>query len=282
MIKRTWMILVSALALAMLVSACGSSQLAEELTPVPTLAPGETPALVEVLGQAPTEEPAGEDDGEAEGEGGEDALVAAGEELFTQTCAGCHGAQDGAGPALTGMADRAATRVEGMSAEDYLHESIVDPSAHVVEGFQDIMPKNYDEQFDDQQIDSLVAYIISAGSEGGAADDAEATEEAAEDAEGEADGAAAAGDAAAGGELFAQNCAGCHGDADGAGPARVGMGERAAARVEGMSAEDYLHESIVDPSAHVVEGFSDIMPKQYGEQFSEEQIANLIAYMLEQ
>lgn len=294
MIKRTWMILVSALALAMLVSACGSSQLAEELTPVPTLAPGETPALVEVLGQAPTEEPAGEDDGEAEGEGGEDALVAAGEELFTQTCAGCHGAQDGAGPALTGMADRAATRVEGMSAEDYLHESIVDPSAHVVEGFQDIMPKNYDEQFDDQQIDSLVAYIMSAGSEGGAADDAEATEEAedgadeeateeaAEDAEGEADGAAAAGDAAAGGELFAQNCAGCHGDADGAGPARVGMGERAAARVEGMSAEDYLHESIVDPSAHVVEGFSDIMPKQYGEQFSEEQIANLIAYMLEQ
>lgn len=282
MIKRTWMILVSALALAMLVSACGSSQLAEELTPVPTLAPGETPALVEVLGQAPTEEPAGEDDGEAEGEGGEDALVAAGEELFTQTCAGCHGAQDGAGPALTGMADRAATRVEGMSAEDYLHESIVDPSAHVVEGFQDIMPKNYDEQFDDQQIDSLVAYIISAGSEGGAADDAEATEEAAEDAEGEADGAAAAGDAAAGGELFAQNCAGCHGDADGAGPARVGMGERAATRVEGMSAEDYLHESIVDPSAHVVEGFSDIMPKQYGEQFSEEQIANLIAYMLEQ
>jgi mono/diheme cytochrome c family protein len=281
-IKRTWMILVSALALAMLVSACGSSQLAEELTPVPTLAPGETPALVEALGQAPTEEPAGEDDGEAEGEGGEDALVAAGEELFTQTCAGCHGAQDGAGPALTGMADRAATRVEGMSAEDYLHESIVDPSAHVVEGFQDIMPKNYDEQFDDQQIDSLVAYIMSAGSEGGAADDAEATEEAAEDAEGEADGAAAAGDAAAGGELFAQNCAGCHGDADGAGPARVGMGERAATRVEGMSAEDYLHESIVDPSAHVVEGFSDIMPKQYGEQFSEEQIANLIAYMLEQ
>ena len=92
MIKRTWMILVSALALAMLVSACGSSQLAEELTPVPTLAPGETPALVDALGQALAEEPAGEDGGEGEGEGGEDALVAAREELFTQTCAGCHGA----------------------------------------------------------------------------------------------------------------------------------------------------------------------------------------------
>jgi len=275
--KRTWIVLLTALALGLLVSACGTNELATELTPIPTLAPGETPALVDALMQAPaTEEATAEAGG---GEGGADALVAAGEKLFTSTCAGCHGAQDGAGPALTGMADHAATRVEGTSAEDYIHESIVDPSAHVVEGFADIMPKQYGTQFSEDELNSLVAYIMHAGSAGGG-EEAEATEE--PEAEATEEAAAAAGDPAAGKDLFTQNCAGCHGAQDGAGPALTGMGERAATRVEGMSAEDYLHEAIVDPSAHVVEGFGDIMPKQYGTQFSEDEIANLIAYILEQ
>ena len=307
--KRTWMIFITALALSLLASACGSSNLAEDLTPIPTLAPGETPALVDALAQAPATQEAS---GEADGEGGGDALVAAGQELFAQACAGCHGAQDGAGPALTGMADRAETRVEGMSAEDYLHESIVAPSAHVVEGYADIMPKNYGDDYSDEQIDSLVAYIMVAGSEEGAAEDAESDEEATEEAEatedaeateeaevteepaeeadaeaeatddGADEGAAVAvGDASAGEGVFTQNCAGCHGAQDGAGPALTGMGERAETRVEGMSAEEYLHESVVDPSAYIVPGFADIMPKQYEEQLSEDEIANLIAFMLE-
>jgi len=152
--KKLWLFLVAAPVLGLLIGACGSGELAPELTPIPTLAPGETPALVGALtgGAAPATEKAPE---------GEEAdLVAAGEALFEQACAGCHGAQDGAGPALTGMADRAATRVEGMSAEEYLHESIVDPSAHVVEGFQDIMPKGYGDRFTDHELNSIVAYIL--------------------------------------------------------------------------------------------------------------------------
>ncbi len=276
--KRTWIVLLTALALGLLASACGTNDLATELTPIPTLAPGETPALADAIAQAPATEEATAEAGD--GEGGEDALVTAGEELFSSACAGCHGAQDGAGPALTGMADRAATRVEGMSAEDYIHESIVDPSAHVVEGFADIMPKQYGDQYSEDELSSLVAYIMHAGAAGGG-EEAEATEEPDAEATEEA-GAAIEGDPAAGEDLFTQNCAGCHGAQDGAGPALTGMGERAATRVEGMSAEDYLHESIVDPSAHVVEGFADIMPKQYGTQFSEDEIADLIAYILEQ
>ncbi|MCC6799644.1 MAG: c-type cytochrome [Anaerolineae bacterium] len=275
--KRTWIMLTTALALGLLVSACGTNDLATELTPIPTLAPGETPALVDALAQTPATQEA---TAEAEGGGdGEDALVVAGEALFASTCAGCHGAQDGAGPALTGMADRAATRVAGMSAEEYIHESIVDPSAHVVEGFADIMPKQYGDQFSEDELNSLVAYIMHAGSASGGETEAtaEATTEATEES-----GAAAAGDPAAGEALFAPTCAGCHGAQDGAGPALTGMGKRAATRVEGMSAEEYIHESIVDPSAYVVEGFADIMPKQYGTQFSEDEIANLIAYILEQ
>lgn len=280
--KRTWTIVVASLAVGLLASACGSGELAADLTPIPTLAPGETPALVEALAQGPATEAPSEEAGGEEEAGAEDELVAAGEALFSQACAGCHGAQDGAGPALTGMADRAATRVEGMSAEEYVHQSIVDPSAHVVEGFQDIMPKNYEEEYSDDEIGSLVAYIMAAGSEeGGAAEEAESAEEA-EEAEATEEAAVAAGDAAAGEALFAQDCSGCHGAQDGAGPALTGLGERAETRVEGMSAEEYLHESIVDPSAYVVQGFADIMPKQYEEQFSEEDIADLIAFMLEQ
>lgn len=282
--KRTWFGLICALGLGLAISACGSSELAKDLTPIPTLAPGATPALVDALGTVPATAAT-----EASGEGGEDALVAAGQALFAPTCGGCHGAVDGAGPALTGMADRAATRVEGMSAEAYIHESIVDPSAYIVPGFQDIMPKQYGDQFSEDELNSLVAYIMSAGSEGGGATpEAEATaaateaatETATEGAAGAAD-TALVGDAAAGEALFGQ-CSGCHGATDGAGPALPGMGERAATRVEGMTAAQYLHESIVDPSAYVVEGFADIMPKQYGEQLSEGDIADLVAYLLEQ
>lgn len=155
--KRTWMIFITALALSLLASACGSSNLAEDLTPIPTLAPGETPALVDALAQAPATQEAS---GEADGEGGGDALVAAGQELFAQACAGCHGAQDGAGPALTGMGERAETRVEGMSAEEYLHESVVDPSAYIVPGFADIMPKQYEEQLSEDEIANLIAFML--------------------------------------------------------------------------------------------------------------------------
>lgn len=86
---------------------------------------------------------------------------AAGEELFAASCSACHGETDGVGPALTGMGERAATRVEGMSAEDYLHESIVDPSAYVVEGFDDEMPKTYSDQFTDEELGDLIAYLLN-------------------------------------------------------------------------------------------------------------------------
>jgi len=295
--KRTWIILIAALALITILSACGQDELAPDLTPIPTLPAGEQPELVEALqGGAQAGEPTAEPGGDT-GDGGEDQLVALGESLFSDNCSGCHGAQDGAGPAFTGMAERAATRVEGMAPEDYIHESIVDPSAHVVEGFPDIMPKDYGEKFSDDEINGMVAYIIadSGGGEGDEAAGDEATPEATEQATEEAEagdeatpeatgaaGAASTGDPDAGETLFVSTCSACHGEQDGPGPALTGMGERAEDRVEGMTAEEYIHESIVDPSAHVVEGFADIMPKTYDEQFSDEEIANLVAFILTQ
>jgi cytochrome c2 len=43
----------------------------------------------------------------------------------------------------------------------------------------------------------------------------------------------------------------------------------------------YLHTSIMDPSAYVVPGFpDDLMPKTYAEIFTQEEIDNLVAYLL--
>lgn len=64
------------------------------------------------------------------------------------------------------------------------------------------------------------------------------------------------------------------------GPGLLNISTRAETRVPDQSAYDYVHTSIVDPSAHLVEGFPDnLMPKVYGEIFTEEQVNDIIAYL---
>lgn len=207
-----------------------------------------------------------------------------GETLFASNCAACHRAEDGVGPAFTGMADRAAERVEGQTAEDYLIEAIVKPGVYVVDGFENIMSSNYGEQFTDADLRSIVAYILAEGAEAPSGEPADDTdmEPTEEPAASEPAGDALVGDPEAGETLFASGCAACHQSTDGAGPALPSMGERAAERVEGQTAAEYLHESIVDPAAYRVENFGDIMPKNYGEQFSDQELADLVAYILTQ
>jgi mono/diheme cytochrome c family protein len=280
---------ITALVLVVLMSACKGGDLAKDLTPIPTLPPGAEPTLINSL-QGGTGAQAGS-------ELSQDQLVAMGEQLFVP-CQSCHGAENGVGPAFVGMGERAATRVEGMAAEAYLRESIVNPSAFVVPDFKDnIMPKSYGQSFSDNEISALVTYILAkSGGEAAVVQPtpeptqaeeptAEPTVEAAtkeptQEAQ-PTESAAPVGDAAAGKTLFT-SCAGCHGDTDGAGPARVGMGERAATRIEGMSATDYLHQSIVEPGAFVVDGFTNIMPATFGETMSDQEISDLIAYLLTQ
>ena len=66
------------------------------------------------------------------------------------------------------------------------------------------------------------------------------------------------------------------------GPSFQGISERAGDRVPGMSAVDYLRQSIVDPSAYLVEGFDDNMAKSFRILISEEDIDNLVAFLLTQ
>jgi cytochrome c5 len=85
---------------------------------------------------------------------------ASGEVLFANACAKCHGETDGVGPALPGMGRRAATRIVGLTARDYLRQSIVNPSIYVVEGFKDLMPKTFGIVFSAAEIDGLVEYLL--------------------------------------------------------------------------------------------------------------------------
>ena len=96
-----------------------------------------------------------------------DDPVARGQRVFLDTgCGGCHtieGLSAGTvGPIQTTIGTVAETRIPGMSAEDYIRESILDPSAYVVEGYPDnVMPKNYVELLEPDQLSDLVAFFLS-------------------------------------------------------------------------------------------------------------------------
>lgn len=98
--------------------------------------------------------------------------VANGEKLFNSAtigsnsapgCVTCHSLQEGVvvvGPSQSGLAERAGNRVAGQSAAEYLHESIVNPNAYVVDGFAEgVMYQNYGTDLTPEQIDDLVAYL---------------------------------------------------------------------------------------------------------------------------
>ncbi len=90
-----------------------------------------------------------------------------GESLFfdsATTCILCH-AVDGQGgtrgPDLAGIATRAGSRIEGMDAETYLRESMTDPTAYVVDGFQPIMPPGLVNVVGENNIDDLIAFLLT-------------------------------------------------------------------------------------------------------------------------
>jgi len=66
------------------------------------------------------------------------------------------------GPSFAGIGARAETRVPGLSAEEYLRQSIVDPNAYVVEGFPEgQMFQNFGALLTEEEIDSLVAFLLT-------------------------------------------------------------------------------------------------------------------------
>jgi mono/diheme cytochrome c family protein len=109
----------------------------------------------EAVEGAPAAEPAGPRDPET---------------LFTNMdCAGCHNLDQPQtannrgliGPNLGNLAANAAARVPGMSAEEYVHESIVAPNVYIVEGYPSgIMPQNYQDRMSEEEIQAMVTWLL--------------------------------------------------------------------------------------------------------------------------
>ena len=98
--------------------------------------------------------------------------AAHGEEIFNTfyaetsfACATCHHTDTEErliGPGLLNISEIAGTLVPGESAEEYIHQSIVDPSAYVVEGYPDgLMPQNWGTVLSEQDIQDLIAYLFT-------------------------------------------------------------------------------------------------------------------------
>lgn len=64
------------------------------------------------------------------------------------------------------------------------------------------------------------------------------------------------------------------------GPGLLHISTRAGQRIAGESAPDYVRMSILEPSTYVVEDYPDVMPKNWGKVFSEDELNDLIAYMM--
>ncbi len=83
-------------------------------------------------------------------------------------CQGCHsldGSEKAVGSFIAstwqGISGRAGDRVPGLSAEEYLRESIVDPAAYIVGGYSDGMPKGFKILLSEEDIDGLVAFLLT-------------------------------------------------------------------------------------------------------------------------
>ena len=148
-------------------------------TPMPpTATPTDEPTVEPTA--VPTEEPTVEPTEEPTQEVAMDPIVrlvasrdpAAGEVLFNQmypetgfACATCHHVdvpENLIGPSLLGIPDIALTRVEGLSAERYLYESIVHPNDYLVEGFvANVMPQTWGDVMSDTEIYDIIAYLLT-------------------------------------------------------------------------------------------------------------------------
>lgn len=217
-------------------------------------------------------------------------LVQAGRDLFEGAggCTSCHGLgtrapnlrTDHAGEGAIGQ--RCGTRVEGMDCKAYLHASLVDPGAYVVEGFQPIMP-DMSRTLSDQQIWALVAFLEDQGGE--------VTVTADDFAETPAAGGGDAAPAGAGGGgngidpglsdpvaiMDAFGCFACHRlgeQGNDVGPALTDVGARKDAA--------YIRRSILDPRADVAAGYEDlaaVMPPNFGERMTAAQLEILVEFL---
>lgn len=136
-----------------------SEELAE-LTPTPTATPEPDSSPIPI----PTLTP-----GPIAGDTAEEIIHSAG-------CGSCHligdlGESRKVGPDLSNIGVEAGERVTGLSAEEYIRQSILNPNAYLVEEcpnapcLPNVMPDYYDERLSTAQLDLLVEFLLQQGAE---------------------------------------------------------------------------------------------------------------------
>jgi cytochrome c551/c552 len=87
-----------------------------------------------------------------------------GQALFTTYgCAACHesAASTGVAPSLSGIAERAGERRPPLPSAAYIYESIVHPSAFIVNDYSNVMPQNFRERMSDEELGDIIAYLLT-------------------------------------------------------------------------------------------------------------------------
>jgi mono/diheme cytochrome c family protein len=214
-------------------------------------------------------------------------LVKAGEEIFKTkgTCEICHriGQKGTRAPDLAGVGGRAAKMKPGMSAKQYIVESLVNPNAVIVEGYPPIMPA-VDKPpiaLNRSELWALTAFLQS---QGGTVDvalaDIPATAGAGAGGGGTAAAVALPGDPKAGKAVFTGKgtCMACHKAGDVAG-APVGPDLSKIAQIQ---TPDYIMKKILDPKGMgTVANFPPgVMPQDFGSRLTAKEYTDLVAFLL--
>ncbi|MBW3608164.1 MAG: c-type cytochrome [Actinobacteria bacterium] len=206
------------------------------------------------------------------------ADLLAGKKAFAQKCGSCHvleraGTQGATGPSLDAAFDRALRDGMGRGTiQGVVHDQILYP-ANVPQESEAYMPPKL---VTGKLARDVAAYVAFAAARPG---------------EDKGKLAAAGGtppvpaDAPPGLKLFvagkddAQACGNCH--TLGAARTQATTGPDLDAVLKGKSAKE-IEKAIVDPSAELTPGFSDIMPKDYGEALTDAELQELADYLAEQ
>jgi mono/diheme cytochrome c family protein len=218
-------------------------------------------------------------------------LVAAGEKVFNGIggCTTCHGLgtrapnlltdEKGTGP----IGARCGKREPGKSCKRYLYESLDNPTAFVVPGYQPIMPV-MTRQLSPEQVWSVIAFLEAQGGTVDVTADDIAKSKSAAGAAPTASAAPSGGGAAfAGGStdpraiIQAAGCLVCH-KLDGQGqviaPDLTHVGSRRDA--------ESIRKKILDPASSIAKGYeklAGIMPKTFGTMMNAAQLEALVQYL---
>lgn len=213
-----------------------------------------------------------------------DELAALGEEVFESPeagCLSCHaiGREGLRAPDLAGIGAVAAERVPDQSAEDYLRQSIVDPCAHIMEGYDCIMPQTLQQTLGQAKVTALIAFLQS---QGGEITVSLSAEQAAEEASPVAAGSAGINGTTAEEIIVAAGCNGCHTiEAVGA----QGMVGPELSQVGSRLTPAEIRESILAPDAVVAEECptgpcqSGVMPADFGQRLTAAQLETLVTFL---